>query len=279
MNRLEFEVVVFTDLDGTLLDRSYDLYSSAYMLNELYQRGVLTVPASSKTKAELDAFKSLLEYDAPLISENGAGIVWPESLQPVLEPLVSSDDAPASYDSIVKTLSGLREKSGFKFVGFADMTVDDVCEATGLDGPGAQLAMQRVASEPIDWADSPEHFADFKAHLKAAGLTLTQGGRYFHVMSPVDKGQAALRILSVLTAEFEKKPDVFACGDSQNDLPMLGMADACVVFPGTDGSYLEVGSKPRICAKAAGALPWLESVNQLILHESGGQISSTKEDL
>ena len=279
MNRLEFEAVVFTDLDGTLLDRNYDLDSSAYMLNELYQRGVLTVPASSKTEAELDAFKTLLEYDAPLISENGAGIVWPVSLQPGLAPWVSSDAAPVDYGSIVKTLAGLRKKFGFKFSGFADMTIDDVCEATGLDRAAAQLARQRVASEPIDWADSPEHLADFRAHLKTVGLTLTQGGQYFHVMSPVDKGQAARRVLSVLTAEYQNEPRVIACGDSQNDLPMLSMADACVVFPGTDGRYLDVGSMPRVCARAAGALPWLESVNQLIAQAIGGQVSSTKEGL
>ena len=168
MSQASFHTVVFTDLDGTLLDDSYDLAGAAYMLNELSHRGVLTVPASSKTKAELDAFKELLTFETPLISENGAGIVWPQALQPVLEAL-APDQACLSYSAICQVLRELRTAHGFQFIGFADMTLDEVCSATGLDGPAAAQAQQRIASEPISWGGLAGAYGRLPRALARAG--------------------------------------------------------------------------------------------------------------
>ncbi len=275
MSQPTFHTVVFTDLDGTLLDDHYDLTSAAYMLNELSHRGVLTVPASSKTKAELDAFSGLLSFDPPLISENGAGIVWPQAWQPVLETSMHSR-ACVSYTAICAVLADLKARHAFQFAGFADMSLDEICQLTGLDSAAAALARQRIASEPISWADSPQRLADFRALLAQQGLTLIEGGRFFHVMGPSDKGQAARSILDLLRERFGQRPLVLACGDSPNDLCMLRIADGCVLFPGRDGAHLELDKRFCVRAQAPGALTWLEGVNQLMnrLQNSSGESRS-----
>ena len=264
MNQSEFSVLVFTDMDGTLLDDHYDLQGAAYVLNEMYRHGVYTVPASSKTRAELKAFAKTLIYEPPLIVENGASVVWPESLSLPQECVEDTSEDEGAYASICSTLADLRAQYGYEFSGFADMSVDEICSLTGLDSTGALLAQQRMASEPVSWADSPEHLADFRAHLKQQDLMLMQGGRFWHVMQNVDKGIAADKVEKVLSKLWGVKPCVLACGDSANDLAMLERAQGCVLFPQRDGSYLQLANKPCINARAPGTLTWLEAVNQLL---------------
>ncbi|MCR9260669.1 MAG: HAD-IIB family hydrolase [Pseudomonadaceae bacterium] len=262
--------IVFTDLDGTLLDDRYDLAGAAYMCNELYARGVLTIPASSKTKAELSELKALFSYDAPLISENGAGIVWPENLQSALLELGETSDPdttitpPMSYEQICEVLETIKHGQKFEFSGFSELSVEEVAAATGLDIHGAALAKQRLASEPIIWSDESVRLADFKAQLQAKGLHLVSGGRFHHVMHPTDKGVAARRLMQVIAATWGTKLTVLACGDSPNDKPMLEAAQACALFPQRDGSYIPCTHPFSIKAKSAGALPWLEAVNELL---------------
>jgi mannosyl-3-phosphoglycerate phosphatase len=262
--------IVFTDLDGTLLDDRYDLAGAAYMCNELYARGVLTIPASSKTKAELSELKALFSYDAPLISENGAGIVWPEYLQSaLLEQDETSDQhetvsAPMSYAQICEVLETIKRGQNFVFSGFAELSVEEVALATGLDIHAAALAKQRLASEPVIWSDESVRLADFKAQLKVRGLHLVSGGRFHHVMNPTDKGAAARRLMQVIRATWGPNLTVLACGDSPNDKPMLEMAQGCALFPQRDGSYMACSHPFSIKAKSAGALPWLEAVNELL---------------
>ena len=262
--------IVFTDLDGTLLDDRYDLAGAAYMCNELYARGVLTIPASSKTKAELSELSALFAYDAPLISENGAGIVWPEYLQ---SALLEQSDSPhqletiaptMSYEQICEVLGSIKRGQNFAFSGFSELSAEEVAAATGLDIHGAALAKQRLASEPIIWSDESVRLADFKAQLQARGLHLVSGGRFYHVMNPTDKGVAARRLMRVIAATCGSELTVLACGDSPNDKPMLEAAQGCALFPQRDGSYMACTHPFSVKAKSAGALPWLEAVNELL---------------
>lgn len=264
LNNSSIHTIVFTDLDGTLLDDRYDLPEAAYMCNELHTRGVLTVPASSKTKAELSELKALLNYDAPLISENGAGIIWPKYLQKALALLSDGPENTLSYQQICDVLHDMREGHNFQFSGFYDLSAEEVAQATGLDVHAAALAKERFASEPITWSDSPVRLADFKAQLLAHGLVMQAGGRFLHIMNPTDKGKAAHRILEVVAAACDSQLTVLACGDSPNDKPMLEMAHACVEFPQRDGSYMDCANPSCVKAKSAGALPWLEAVNELV---------------
>ncbi len=207
LNISSIHTIVFTDLDGTLLDDRYDLPQAAYMCNELLTRGVLTVPASSKTKAELSELKALLNYDAPLISENGAGIIWPKYLQNALAVLSDKHESNLSYQQICDVLQGMRDAHKFQFSGFNDLSAEEVAQATGLDVHAAALAKQRLASEPITWSDSPVRLADFRAQLLAHGLVMQAGGRFIHIMNATDKGRAARRLMQVIAA---------ACGSKSN---------------------------------------------------------------
>ncbi len=69
-------VVVFTDLDGTLMDHdSYDVAPAQAALEALAARSIPVVPVTSKTRTELEPLMARLGLSGPAIAENGAVIM------------------------------------------------------------------------------------------------------------------------------------------------------------------------------------------------------------
>jgi mannosyl-3-phosphoglycerate phosphatase len=74
------EYIVFTDLDGTLLD--YGTYSWNEALPALSRLRALRIPVvlcSTKTAAEMQPLARELRLEAPYIVENGGGIRIPQA--------------------------------------------------------------------------------------------------------------------------------------------------------------------------------------------------------
>ncbi len=262
--------LVFTDLDGTLLDDGYDLEAAAQAINALHKEGVAVVPVSSKTLPELATLAAYIDVPTPWVFENGAGIAWPEDLAPAgtfthQHGRAIELEGPG-YAAICDTLTKLRRREGYDFAGFADMSVLEVANATGLTTQGAQEAKQRLASEPIQWHDSTEMLEEFTAALAQHELLIVAGGRFLHVMPLANKGKAAKRVRNVYRYIHGRPRRTVACGDSPNDLPLFKVADVCVVCPGRDGDYLPVPEVPAVQAKAAGPVGWDAAVHSALRH-------------
>lgn len=76
MNRF----VVFTDLDGTLLDHhTYSFIPAAPAIERLRRNDVPLILTSSKTMAEILELRTLLSNHHPLIAENGSLLAIPEN--------------------------------------------------------------------------------------------------------------------------------------------------------------------------------------------------------
>ena len=74
--------LIFTDLDGTLLDRRYDLHAAGAAMDALHEHGCICVPASSKTHSEMIELNRYRKFPSPYIFENGAGLCWPSAAEP-----------------------------------------------------------------------------------------------------------------------------------------------------------------------------------------------------
>jgi mannosyl-3-phosphoglycerate phosphatase len=77
---LSIEVVrtiVFSDLDGTLLDENYSFEVAQPVIARLKALKVPIVLCSSKTRMEIEYFRTKMEINDPFISENGAAIFVP----------------------------------------------------------------------------------------------------------------------------------------------------------------------------------------------------------
>ncbi|WP_373082961.1 HAD-IIB family hydrolase [Zhongshania sp.] len=227
--------IVFTDLDGTLLDHDdYSFRAALPALARLRDLGVIWILNTSKTQAELLQLSSQLNNPYPFIIENGAAVVVPAGCNLLADVELSEINgqrvkgfAPRRSE-ILELLRGWRQQHGYKFSGFADFDAPKLCKATGLSLQEAELALQRDYSEPILWEDSEEHWQSFALLLRASGLQALRGGRFIHIMGGADKGQAMAWLASCLYPS-EPAPQVIALGDSGNDIAMLARADIGVV--------------------------------------------------
>lgn len=266
-------IVVFTDLDGTLLNHHDYAYQDALpAIHRLRAEHIPLILVSSKTRAEMaDLCRELVITD-PYVCENGSLIVlpkhWAEDYHVPPVGLVEEADCLLAYrgaqrDGIVALLATLA--SHFDFTGFADMSVTDVIDATGLSESSAAKAMQRDASEPLLWHDNEAAFAEFAQILGERNLRVLKGGRFYHVMASCDKGDAVRYLLRLYESHYGAKVKSIALGDSPNDLIMLREVDQAVVMPHDDGTIMhDHALSGAINAPYAGAKGWRAGVEQAL---------------
>ncbi len=249
-------MLVFTDLDGTLLnhhDYSYDDARPA--LERLRLADIPIILTTSKTAAEVEALRSELDNHDPYIVENGslyfAGDHEPEYLAP-------------HYDETLAALHELREHYAFPFRGFADMDDSAVAEATGLKLVDARRSRRRLSSEPILWDGDDARLGEFEERLSKIGFRLLRGGRFYHVLGARAGKDHAMRSIAAGYAGGEDVLTV-ALGDSPNDADMLESASVAVVIPAATGKRLELKRTERtIYAAQPGPAGWNTAVQRIL---------------
>ncbi|MCP4683495.1 MAG: HAD-IIB family hydrolase [Desulfobacterales bacterium] len=224
--------IIFTDLDGTLLDHNTYGWEEALPALELCKKlHVPVVIVSSKTRAEIELLLCDLPASGPFISENGGGIFFPCIIFKDPPPETSLDKGMwkwpmgLSYKHLIKELQGIRTELGLNIKGFSDMSIEEISRLTGLDRQTSRLAAKREYDEPFIILEEQEH--DRKAVFHAAierGLTVTIGGRFYHLKGNNDKGLSVKKLIS----RYRQCHDdilTIALGDSPNDFLMLEQVD------------------------------------------------------
>ncbi len=257
------KIVVFTDLDGSLLDHSdysYALAQSA--LDRLSAHDIPVLPVTSKTLAEIEGYDALFA-DVPKVAENGMVIDLPDGYFGASEYFVPGH----SYDEIRAEVDALPQYLRRHFNGFFDMGVAGVIKTTGLPEDRAINACHRKASEPFLWSGSGDELSELKTLLTPKGYKVTQGGRFYHLMSEGGKDRA----MEILLQKFKRKwnvPDIIsiALGDGPNDADMIGAVAYGVIIPNDKGGVFEVErAKGRVInAPYAGPKGWNESIHSLL---------------
>ena len=220
------KLVVYTDLDGTLLDHhSYSFQAAEAMLSTLKTLDIPVIPNTSKTFAELQKIRQQTKLqDTPFIIENGAAVLIPKGYFPV-----QPDETDVYEDYWIKSFSNersywialLAEKAtryGGDYKGFSDMSSDEISLATGLSEEDASLANTRQFSEPLRWLGSEETKIDFSRHMKAAGANVLQGGRFVHISGKCNKGMAMRWLTQQMEKQYDSYYQAIALGDSFNGL-------------------------------------------------------------
>lgn len=262
--------LVFTDLDGTLLDHdSYTWQPAAAWLARLAEVGIAVIPTTSKTREELLALRDELGLAAtPFIAENGAVIGLPASWQHA-----RLDRDPSAPDGlIVKTpsldigfirsrLEVLRERLGVRFRGMGELSLDTLCELTSLSADKARQAQAREGSEPLLWDDDEAALTRFRRALESDGLRLTRGGRFWHVMGAVDKGQAVCWLVERYTALRGVRPSSVGLGDGPNDVSLLEAIDHPILVRGKHEAVVDIaGSMTLYRTQQPGPEGWAEGI-------------------
>lgn len=271
-------LVIYTDLDGTLLDAETYAYEAARPALEAIRRHrALLVLCSSKTRAEMAPLVSALGLRAPFIVENGGAIYLPReefaAWVPTAEPcgawmrLVLGVPRARLQECLVE----LKRRLPVPIVSWSDLAPEAIAEECGLSLEAAQRAMQREFDEPFRVAsDDPELLSRMAAIVAEHGLRLARGGRYFHLMGASDKGRAVRALAEILRRRFGAIFTV-GIGDSENDAPMLAEVDLPILVRRPSGepdpAVLRLIPHARVTS-AVGPIGWNEAVLDLLAGEA-----------
>lgn len=267
------KVVVFTDLDGTLLDeKSYSFEPARPALEFLRSNNVPLVICSSKTRAEIELYRRRLENSHPFVSENGGGIFIPSGyfgFPPPLDPSMVTEEEGYTRITLGERYSRLREAvhelrdEGFDVRGFGDMDESEVAEMTGISLHEAKLAKMRDFDETFIFGGTEEQKKALERSIRERGLNYTRG-RYFHIMGDTDKGKAVDILIGLYGRKYGDITTV-ALGDSLNDRPMLRKVDHPVLLKKGDGSHdPQVFFTGLMRARGSGPAGWNEAVLGLL---------------
>jgi mannosyl-3-phosphoglycerate phosphatase len=241
---LNKRVVIFTDLDGTLLDaESYSFDSALGALMTVKERYIPLAIISSKTAKEIMHYRKLLHNRHPFVSENGGGIFIPKGYfkeLPFWIPITEKYGYDmigqgVPYAELVSALQKLKSM-GFSIRGFSDMTVPEIMEETGLSEEEAVFSKERDFDEPVIIGENVDMQSLTKA-IKDMGLKYTFG-KYLHLMGKNDKGRAVKELRDMFRKELGEIITV-AIGDSINDIPMFLNVDYPVAVKKADGKHDE----------------------------------------
>ena len=260
--------IVFTDMDGTLIDRNTYSYEAAKpALLALKEQDIPLIFCTSKTRAELEIYVQELDLAHPFISENGGAIFIPRNYFDVeyehTKEMSNYNviELGTDYGTLRKTLGDIRASVDFEIIGFGDLDAAGVSEDTGLDIKSAKLARMREYDEAFrlsEGEDTPEVANRLIKLIKSHGLNHTRGGRYWHIIGDNDKGKAVTILSGIYRRQFAgDNVKTIGLGDSQNDLPMLQAVDIPLLVQKPGGQHDASITDARINkVKGIGPIGW-----------------------
>ena len=225
-------VWIVSDVDGTLMDHSYDLSPARETIKKLQKLSIPVILCTSKTAAEVNVIRNELNLTDPYIVENGAAI-YGESLVKVNGEIILGE----KYETLEDILKNISQEINYKLIPLNNLTDQDATELTGLRGNSLTLMRDRHWSMPFL---NPPSFLEERIDecCKKFKVEIFKGNRMSHLLSiNSNKGKAinALKKYSDI-----KNIQIIGLGDSPNDLPLLLNSDIRIVIPNIDGPNLNL---------------------------------------
>lgn len=232
--------VVFTDLDGTLLDHdTYSFKKALPALSLLEEKKIPLIICTSKTKAETEFYRKNLKNNHPFISENGGAIFIPKNYFDFPFKYTKKDRKyyiigyGAEYKELRKIFCSIRKIKKLEMNGFGDMAVKEVSKDSCLSLKEARLAKKRDYIEPFKFKGN---LKVLKSVIKGKKLNYGRGANYHCLMGKNDKGKAVRQLARLYKRKF-KSIRTIALGDNLNDIAMLKEVDNAYLVQKRDGSY------------------------------------------
>jgi mannosyl-3-phosphoglycerate phosphatase family protein len=321
--------VVFTDIDGTLVDINTGEYgkNTTKLIELLKKKNIPLILASAKTRLEQNKIRQDLDLSDPYIVENGGALVIPKGYfsdsalrgieYPQMEAKEMENDGMyaddekrrglnnsglgtashdkrththektseviilelgESADNIRKKLSYIRGKYDIYFKGVADLSIEEICNLVSVSEEQARRMANRSYGETILQIQN-EDFSRFVEYVKAEGMQVIYGGRFFDVTIGTDKGLAVGLLKSLFNNRFHSDVTFFGIGDSSNDVPMLKLMDVPILVQRTNSSWLNyeemkmknerdgvvIDTNKVVRIKGIGPKGWENAIHKIIL--------------
>ena len=251
---------VVTDVDGTLMDHSYDLTPAKETIKKLQKLSIPVILCTSKTASEVRVIRKELNLKDPYIVENGAAI-YGESLRKVNGEIILGQ----KYETLENILNFISQEIDFKLVPLNNLSDQEATELTGLKGDSLKLMRDRHWSMPFL---NPPINLEEKINIccKKLKVDIFKGNRMSHLLSANSNKGKAINALKKYSGR--KDIQIIGLGDSPNDLPLLLNSDVRIVIPGIDGPNLNLLEKLKnfkfTLASEPNGYGWQNEINKLI---------------
>lgn len=263
------KLVVFTDLDGTLLDRAtYSYMPAVSSLELLRQQKIPIIFCSAKTSAEQEVYRKELGICDPFIVEDGGTIFIPQGYFPFDFDYHRSTskyfviELGMPYQEVRHRLRRIRRERGLNFKGFGDLSSGEIAVGTGLSVDGSRRAKRREYSETIKFDCAREEIERTLSAIEEAGLKYARGGMYYNVGAN-NKGRAAGILIELFKRKLGEIMTV-GLGDSLNDLPLLSVVDIPILVEKPEGQWEEIDLPMVRRVKGIGPMGWRRAIEELL---------------
>jgi mannosyl-3-phosphoglycerate phosphatase len=216
-------VVVFTSVDGTLLDAlTFAAGPSRATVQRLQAAGVPIVPVSIMTLDELAPIAAELGLqDAMVIEAGGALARWVDGAW-----AVEACGPPA--ETLLDVVLDIEDRTGARLLVYSALPEVEAARVSGRSGAMLDASQVRRFSEPF-LIETGELDAVARAAAEI-GFSVRRGRRFLHLCRECDEGEAFRRIRDELGADV-----AVAVGGASVDAEFLALADVAIIVPGPDG--------------------------------------------
>ncbi len=224
-----FKVLIFTDLDGSLLHRdTFKFDEIKDYLKHLISRGIFIIPNTSKTEKEILEFNNDLGLSLPYICENGAAINGLDLLNANLPKKLILSREKDDLLNIFKNIVPINLQNKCKWL--TEMDKKNQSLIFGLQDKKLKMALERQYTIPFIFNGTKNEKKEVSKFVKKEGLYLQEGGRVINLTDRINKAKA-LQVFVRFYKKYQKNIKTIAVGDNFNDLDMLKISDfPCLVF-------------------------------------------------
>lgn len=265
------QYVIFTDLDGTLLDHdTYEWHPADAAIGLLKRLLIPIIINTSKTRSEVNDLHSEMNLDmSPFVVENGSAIVFKQAPMGLINKIKNNKkyhfiDGFHTYvfgierDELCQWLLNIRSKYNFSFESYQDWSIDTIMDKTGLPKEKALASQKKEYSEPFIWNGTDDELCEFISLAEKSGYSILKGGRFYHLQGRITKATAYTFINQYQSDLYPESNTLkyIALGDNYNDVDMLNQADLAICIKSPVNDFPEVNNPSVIYSREYGPKGW-----------------------
>ena len=265
------KIIIFTDLDGTLLNEENFSFKQiiTFIKNLLKLDNFAIFFISSKTKEEMINLRKKMNINVPLIYENGAGIYDLKFCNLIKEPLKKNIVLAKQKIKEIKKKTNLflGLKSSIRFLDSMDFK--EVKMILGLPTDEIKFAIDRKFTRLFlfDGAES-----NLKNQALEHGLSINKGGRVYSISDNFTKADAFKFVKKKIKKNYPHSSFI-GLGDSENDKKLLEAVDfACIIK--NKNKQLNLNKKTNFIFRSKYEAPfgWREIIKKVMKLKIGEKI-------
>ena len=272
MGQVNSSLIIFTSIDGILLDAENDSYEPVLSkLAWLKAKHIPVIPVTSKTREQVETVRRQMNLTDPFIVENGSAVFIPLDYDQFELPQGESIrnyrliQLGCSYVMARAGLKAIAQSLGRPLKGFGDWSAEQLNALTGLSAADAHRAKAREFTELFK---TPKNIPIDKLKQAAyeMGFQVIVSDPFSHLIGSHASQESAVKQLTYLYQPALPKgipPTTVGLGESQHDLSMLRNVDIPVILPGFNGPDPRLSKHNWQVAPVPGPRGWAMTVEKI----------------